>query len=306
MFMREIKVKLFAHENDSYVELYKVISGDTKIEYFARYTYGGDDGEWYFVADPLGYCELDHACNTDYLFIVCDKRGKELFRDSNGEVKNPFPPLERKANLAWQEVVEQYPCTREGLNDWLLSFLTKETAETKLKDLPCHESNWIHAWRNKGSKEVIHTFTHLGENYCIYKVNMAHKYCDCQWASYYAGYEVMDEYTGYIQWFGDQFDASSRGPNYSANEAGRLVEEMLKTVYPDRYTLSYLNRTQYADYEQKLNYRQAADALLKKNYDRAYVHQVIANEKEHKTFYDNFTELRKDYPNAVMDLGFRY
>jgi hypothetical protein len=55
-----------------------------------------------------------------------------------------------------------------------------------------------------------------------------------------------------------------------------------------------------------LNYRQAADALLNKNYDRVFVHQVIAKEKEQKTFYDNFTELRKDSPDAVMDMGFRY
>lgn len=210
--MRKIKVKLYANENDNYVELYKVISGDTKCKYFARYTYGGDDGIWYFVADPLGYCELDYVCSNEYVFTVCDQNGKELFNDSNGEIKNPFPTLERKAQLVWQTIKDGYPSKRNGLTDWLLSFLTKEVSESKLKDLPCHEANWPH-WYDEVDKEIIHRFDHLGENYAIYKVTKTHRYCEANWITYYAGLEHMDEYTDYVKWYGDWFDTSIFGLN---------------------------------------------------------------------------------------------
>jgi len=50
--MKEIKVKLYADENDSFVELWKVIDhvkGDPL--YYGRYTYN-DEGTWYYVCDP--------------------------------------------------------------------------------------------------------------------------------------------------------------------------------------------------------------------------------------------------------------
>jgi hypothetical protein len=307
--MRKIKVKLYAYENDHYVELYKVISGNTKNDYFARYTYGsGNDGVWYFVADPLCYCELDHACSGDYIFTVCDKNGKELFEDSNGEVKNPFPTLERKADLIWNEIKERYPCKKDGLTDWLLSYLTKEVAESKLKDLPCHASNWPR-WYNEVSKEVIQRFDYLGDDFCIYKVTNKHKYCECEWINYYFGYETTEKYTGYCVWYGAWFDESHRGPNYSENEATKLVREMIESVYVERHNwkpLSYLKRTKHADYEQKVNYRQAAEVLLNGNYNRQFVHELIRKEKEQKTFYDNFEALRVDYPDAIKDTDYRY
>ena len=304
--MKEIKVRLYAHKNDSYVELYKVIGGDTKEAYFARATNrNGTDGEWCFVSDPLGYRELDRSCSDSYLFIVCDSKGKELFRDSNGEIMNPFPTLERKAILTWDEIIKGYPCKKEGLNDWLLSFLTKDMAEEKLKDLPCHEENWPY-WYDVLSKSIIHRSSHLGENYCIYKVTNKHRYCDCVWVDYFSGYEVMDEYTGYIKWHGACFEESNVGPNYSRRIAIKIVIEALQKIYESKYSLSHINQTEYGDFEKKMRYADAAEFLLKGNYNRSFVHEITNREKERRTFYDSHAEIRKAFPNAVMDYAFRY
>ena len=302
--MKEIKIVIYRHENDSYVELYKVIGGDTTVKYFARATYGGgENGEWYFVADPLGYCELDHGCPDDYVFILCDNDGKELFRDSNGAVKNPFPTLERKAELSWGEISNEYPCKREGLNNWLLSYLTKELSATTLKDEPCHDANWSY-WFDEISRKVLHRFTHLGENYCIYSVSRKHRYCDCEWVEYYSGYEVMDEYTSYIKWHGSFFDESKTGPNYSENVAVDIVINALKAIYKSSYKLSYVNRADWGDYEQKMDYRQAAKLLLKGNYCRTFVHEVADKEKSNRTFYDDSEKMRQDFPNIKMNYAF--
>ena len=59
--MTEIKVYLYASENDCYVELWKSVDEE---KYYGRYTYN-DAGTWYYVCDPLGYCELDHTVNDD-------------------------------------------------------------------------------------------------------------------------------------------------------------------------------------------------------------------------------------------------
>ena len=302
--MGEIKIKLYAHENDNYVELYKVIEGKTNQKYIARVTYGsGDDGEWYFVADPLGYCELDYACPKDYVFIICDSNDKELFCDSNGEIKNPFPTLERKATLSWNEIMHDHPCKKEGLNSWLLSYLTSEISKTILKDEPCHEANWPY-WRDETKKEVISRFTHLGENYCIYALSRKHRYCDCEWIDYFSGYEVMDEYTSYIKWHGAFFDESKTGPNYSGNVAIEIVINTLKKIYKRERSLSYVNRTDWGNYEKRLDYHQAATLLLKGNYNRAYVHETANKEKNNRTFYDDSKKMRQDFPNIKMHYSF--
>jgi hypothetical protein len=302
--MKEININLYRYRNDSYVELFKLIGGNTKTKYIARRTYsGGDNGEWYFVADPLGYCELDHSCPSDYVFVVCDHNGNELFRDSNGEVSNPFPTLERKAELEWYEIMKKYPCKEEGLNHWLLSHLTKVISETKLKDEPCHESNWLH-WYDKISRKVIHRFTHLGENYCIYEVLKKHRYCDCEWVDYYSGYELMDEYTGYIKWYGARFDESNTGPNYSRSLAIQYVINAMKKIYQKEQSLSYVKQAEYGDFELKMDYYQAAEFLLKGNYDRSFVHEVADKEKDNRTFYDCYKKMNEDFPNIRMHYSF--
>jgi hypothetical protein len=224
--MKEIKLRLYSHMNDSYNELYKVLNGDTKVKYFARHCWN-DSGTWYFVADPHGYCELDHSCPEDYIFIVCGHNGKTLFKDSNGEISNPFPTLERKAKIVWNSIKDRFS-TIDGLNDWLLSYLTREVIETTLKGQYCPYENWVAFWYDETGREVIEQFEHLGEKYCIYKINRKHRYCDCEWIEYFAGPETMDEYTNWIAYYGAYFDENKVGTCYSPNEARRVVMSALE------------------------------------------------------------------------------
>ena len=91
--MKEIKVKKSRNEDDNYVELWKVIDPMKGVpRYYGRYTYK-DEGTWYYVSDPLGYCELDRAVENDVMFICCDDSGKECARYSNKDA-NPLPKFE--------------------------------------------------------------------------------------------------------------------------------------------------------------------------------------------------------------------
>ena len=62
------KVQLYMTENDCYNELWKVVG--TKNRFFCRHVFGKFK-TWYYVCDPLGYCELDHPAD-DIEFIVTD------------------------------------------------------------------------------------------------------------------------------------------------------------------------------------------------------------------------------------------
>jgi len=258
--MKEIKVKIYAHENDDYNELWKVISGDTKQKYFARHTFG--KAEWYFVADPLGYCELDHACPDDYIFIVCDDNGKELLRDSNGGISNTFPTLEQKTKNVWNSIKEKY-ATIDGLNDWLLTFLTKNIIETKLSDVFCHYENWTWGWQDTVNKEVIERFNHLGVDYCVYKLTKKHRYCDCEWVDYYAGHAKMDEeYPSYVEYFGSWYDGNIMGDCYSPNDATKTVKGALEQIYKSDRGLSTVSTTPYGVSREKLLSFNGAAAYL--------------------------------------------
>ncbi len=303
--MKEIKVRLCQHMDDNYNELYQVLKGDTKIKYFARHCYH-DDGIWYYVSDPFGYCELDHSCPEDYIFVVCDSEGKELFKDSNGQaVKNPFPSLVRKAKLVWDSVRNKYPLV-EGLNDWLLSFLTQEVLSTKLKSANCPFENWSYSWSVEVGKEIIERFEHLGERYCIYKITRNHKYCECEWVEYYAGPEEMEEYTGYIKYYGAWYDESKVGGAYSKRVACELVESALKEIYPGRNSLSRIKWTYWGDMkESKYSLRGAADLLIGGNRDRDYVEAVIKNEKNNPSFYTGRESIIRDFGKDVSwDYGY--
>jgi len=299
--MKEIRVTLYSHENDAYNELYRVIDGDTKQKYFARYTC--NNGTWYFVSDPLGYCELSHPCPENYVFVVCTANGKELFKDSNGEIRNPFPTFEQQAIMEWDAIKENYP-TKEGKDTWLQSFITKDMKE-KLKDEPCLYNNWTLCWISEIKKESIKEFEHLGTDYCIYKVTMKHMYCDCEWIKYLAGLKKMDEGSGYGKYFGEWYDDSVVGACYGNGEAIWLVADALKLIYPG-FGVSRVEVGRFAVYERRMSYRMAAEHhLLKGNFEREFVNLVIENERTHKSFYSNLEEIKKDYPDCLGDNDFR-
>lgn len=80
-------------ENDNYVELWKTVEKiNGKHKYYGRYTYG-DEGTWYSVCDPLGYCELNAPMADSVIFICCDDSGNEVIRYSNAD-GNKLPKFE--------------------------------------------------------------------------------------------------------------------------------------------------------------------------------------------------------------------
>lgn len=87
--MREIKVQLYSGEDDNYVELWKTVEEiEGKHRYYGRYTYG-DEGTWYSVCDPLGYCELNAPIADDVMFICCDENGNEvIFCHDDNRISN--------------------------------------------------------------------------------------------------------------------------------------------------------------------------------------------------------------------------
>lgn len=198
--MTEFKVHIIRQENDCYVELWKVFN---KKKYFARFTYGLP--QWYFVCDPFGYCELDHPCPNDYVFIICDKNGNEISRESNGD-PDDCPralTLMQKTQEIWDSI-EPKPEIKDGLNEWLLSYMTPENlAKDPFRTQFCPKENWTWAWKAMDHVSVLARYNHLGDEYCIYEITYKHLFCDCMWIEYMAGDAEMDwEYPSFIKWFG--------------------------------------------------------------------------------------------------------
>ena len=55
-----------------------------------------------------------------------------------------------------------------------------------------------------------------------------------------------------------------------------------------------------------MSYRMAAEhCLLKGTFEREFVNSVIENERKNKTFYENLEEIKKDYPDCLMDQDYR-
>ena len=136
--MREIKVQLYRGEDDNYVELWKTVEEiEGKHRYYGRYTYG-NEGTWYSVCDPLGYCELNAPIADDVMFICCDENGNEVIRYSNAD-GNKLPKFETVIKREWNKVKEKLQHNTEDLtknfwaecwngdttmkiNQWLLSY----------------------------------------------------------------------------------------------------------------------------------------------------------------------------------------
>lgn len=292
--MEPIKIRLYANEDDCYNELWKEVGG---TRYFARHTYHGSI--WYHVCDPLGYCELDHPCDPEQIFIVCDQAGNRLFEDSNASTF-VFPTLEGAAKQKWAEVKGKYPVA-DGLGDWLLSHMTPENlAKDPVNTQFCPEDNWKWCWHDRVNHVVAEEFTHLGEKYCIWAITYQHRYCDCRWVEYLAGPKDMDwEYPWFIHHFGDSF-TPDYGPMYSRREAIAKVREVLEDVYEGK-SLSEISVQPWGAYEHKLGYSDAAQRLIGKDLSRKHVDAVVAAEMETKHFYTSRIDMERDHPGYHPD-----
>lgn len=160
--MKEIKVKLYRQEDGNYVELWEVINPqENNSKYYGRYTYH-DIGTWYYVADPLGLCELDHVVENDIMFILCGENGDEYFRYSNAE-ENPLPKFKTYMKQKWNEFSENIKHNIENMNtnfwsevingettlsinQWLLTFKDPELYKKEINDMHIINFFFIQFW----------------------------------------------------------------------------------------------------------------------------------------------------------------
>lgn len=310
--MKEFKVSLAYHENDDYNELWEIVGEKT---YFARHTYFG--GTWYFVADPLGYCELDHPCPDDYVFIVCNSKGKELFKSSNGDETSVFPCLRELSQLEWNKVVDTLRVKQEnvsgnfwalavggmtnsGLDKWLLTFKDPDLYGDKAKD---YDENWCW-WTEEISHRNIATFEYVGTKYYISKHHMRHTVCNVDWYEYYSGTTFM----------GAAFDEKWIGTMYSKREALDKIWSVLEEIYPKASVFGisavdvhkYFGSGEEIYCERRMKLHTAADRLINGNLKRKHIEDVIESEKNKKTFYEDFQAIKKVYPECMEDFSRPY
>lgn len=300
--MPSFKVKPRIPTNDCYVEVWQVV--DEK-KYFARYVCG--QPVWYFVCDPFGYCELDHPCPDDYIFEVCDQDGNVLFKDGNGEEnRHPFVDLETKAKQVWLSIQNKHK-TEDGLNDWLLSYITPENlAKDPATTQFCPADNWTTCWYDRIGHESVFDYEYLGEKYCIYAITCKHRYCDCVWIEYMAGAKDMDwEYPYFIKYFGSWFNPIY-GPMYSERKAVEYVEEALKLIYGDVSSLSIIRTGWCGPYESKVRLWDAAKHLIGKDLSCEHVWAVVRAEREKPTLYTKAEDMERDYPGYKPDHSWKW
>ena len=308
--MKEFKVSIWHQEDDNYNELWKVV-GEEK--YFARNTYYG--GDWYFVADPLGYCELDHSCPDDYVFIVCNHKGKELFRSSNADDTRNFPCLRVLRKQEWDKVKTGLAVKEEN-NDaaffahwatgnivshhgtWLLSFKDPDIYGDKAKD---YDENWCWWYKETGKQEVLGKFKYAGDTYEIVKSHVKHDICGVEWDEFYSAGEFM----------GAIYDQTLVGTMYSKQQAISKARKALADIYPDsKYNISAVNVYKYGEdtyiTEQQFGLGQAAERILNGDYHRIAVDAAIEKEQKTPSFYKDIYDIRKTYPDCQYDLSMSY
>lgn len=301
---KEYFVKLYQHEDDSYNELWK--TKDNK--YFVRNTFYG--GEWYYVCDPLGYCELDHACPSDIIFHVCDPKYNELFISRNDGCE--FPCLRVLLKQEWDKVRPFLEVKEEdasanfyvhaltggnpsGLANWLLTFKDPDLYGDKAKD---YDENWTMFQIEEVEREALSKFHFVGIECTIEKIKMRHTICNVEWYEYYTAGTYM----------GAEFNQDSVGDMYSKGDATQMVVDSLYRIYPDAGRhLSVINF--FADtknpYETKYTITQAAELLLNRNLHRTHVEGAIENEAKNHTFYTD-DEVRRLFPNCVRDYNYSW
>lgn len=314
---KEIKVRKHADENDSFVELWKVLDHvKGEPEYYGRYTYGFE-GTWYYVADPLGYCELDHPVKDDVVFICCDENGNECVRYSNVD-KNPLPTFKAFMQEKWKEFCSniesnQTDMTKEffalcyngestrKLNQWLLTFKDPGLYKKEIDDMFGYDINWTScncsteiAWEAVPNTE----FEYLSHKYQFTKVTNKHDICGAEWFEYVCTDApfVVEERIGtnktwikqYYGCLGDWFDKSVTGKMIDVRTAKELVIAELLKIYPKekKYSsLLYVN----GNYCYEKSYLDVAEALLGKN---LYKDEVLKLVKELKERTENIVFIR--------------
>lgn len=326
---KEIKVHKYYDENDCYVELWKVV-GEEK--YYGRYTYN-NEGTWYYVADPLGYCELDSKVSSDIVFILCDEKGNEYYRYSNGQ-PNPLPTFNAYIKQMWKKVKDNIPHNTENdeadfwsmcwngettrkLNQWLVSFMDKELYPKEIAEMNEYEENWYGCWHNT---EIDYTsipgseFEFLGSKYQFIKVHHKHDVCGVEWDTFECcdnpiqmssfGTETHPFIQSYME-MGNWFDDSRYGTMFDKKSARKKVVEKLLEIYPkekEYQGLLYVKRNEPEKwciaeaYCWAKSYNDCADMLIDRDYHVEKIHELLDNFEEKvkdKVFINNIDNKEK-------------
>lgn len=333
---KEIKVQLYANENDDYNELWKVIDEE---KYYARHTYH-NAGIWYHVCDPLGYCELDSPVSNDVTFIMCDSEGNECFRYSNDE-PNPLPKFADYIKQEWQKVKNtiQHNTERDDLNfwtmcfsgetvrkleQWLVSFMDKDLYPKEIAEMNGYDINWYGCWHNKETEYTPipnSQFEYLGKKYQFIKVHHKHDICGVEWDTFeccdnpiqmgWWGTESHPQVQSYME-MGNWFDESIKGTMYDSMTARNLVSQKLRELFPiekDYQNLIYVEPKPKDNNTWRVNdvcyiktYGDCAEALIKRDYHIKAITELLDNLSERTKDIifvnnkDNRELVRKLYP----------
>lgn len=291
---KEIKVSLYLPENDSYVELWKNLKPEIgEPAYFARYTYQ-DEETWYYVSDPLGYCERSHPVSKEILFLCCDKAGREYCRYSNDN-PNPLPKFETVVREEWEKVKKKLEVmaepdhkqefwlslvglTGDRFKQWLLSFKDPERYGKEIEAMYGYDENWLYSRRKEISSEPIPgtAFTYLGTRYCFSRIACRHKVCGVTWIEYHCTkakpeWNEMYHHTESYGLFGYDYNIAAEGPMYDKGTAVTLVTKALKLSMPS--DSGYYLITEKRGYQTLECYteRYLAEHMLQKNYRKTAV-----------------------------------
>lgn len=324
---KEIRVHLYRNENDDYVELWKVF--DEK-KYYGRYTYN-DWGTWYYVSDPLGYCELDHQVPNDITFVCCDVNGKEQCRYSNAD-PNPLVKFETYVKRKWSQYKKKVQANEENfekefwsmcwdatttykINKWLLSFKDPELYGDVARD---YDENWYGCWKcHEIAYEPLEgsEFTYLGNKYQFTKVTKKHDICGVEWDEYYctdAPYIMSDfanEDRPWIEtymYLGNWFDDSKYGTMYDKATAIQKVKNGLKDIYKGEM-ISKIYSSYGFTYEKFFSYHDAAEELLKRDYNIERVTKLIRDEADNPSFeIVSDPSIEERYPKIQRDHTYNY
>lgn len=322
--MKEIKVKISRNEDDNYVELWKVIDPMKGVpRYYGRYTYK-DEGTWYYVSDPLGYCELDRAVENDVMFICCDDSGKECARYSNKDA-NPLPKFETAMKIQWEKICKNIDFNKENItanfwseslngestmsvNQWLLSFKDPDLYGKEIADMCGYDENWTGSWHSKeiGYEDIPETdFIYLGHRYQFTKVTMKHEICGVEWNEFVctdSPYVINKEYGiqtyGYL---GNWYDKTTTGTMFDKRTARMMVQAELQKLYPKENKYSKLLFVS-GNYCYQKSYEDVAKELIKNELHKNMVHDLISHLKERTqnsifvSSNENRNKVKKLYP----------
>ncbi|MCS2956954.1 hypothetical protein NXX53_06640 [Bacteroides salyersiae] len=190
------------HTESDGLEIWKALYNGKKECYVARDTLGGNI--WSLViGEPDGYLELDGRINSNVDIIICDKTGKEHYRDGNNRELYPvsFPTLEQVCTAEWDMVKSFHAAT----------LTTQEHADWLTEKMPpnveyLQKLNWTTNYHTITATHYIRPFSYIGIGYCILRVDKKHNLCNASWSEFYVAIKVDGKYQSNVFSIGIELD----------------------------------------------------------------------------------------------------